>query len=133
MPRIMVLCATSFTVTMSVVAAGWGQSPSPIGDWTGPGGVIRVAPCATGPTLCVVVKSGNDGKNSMADIVGETVVKDMVSSGTGRWQGRYVADGKDLVATITLKNPNLAEMQVCLLSWLPCLLCETPSYTRIVP
>jgi len=101
------------------------------GEWKGPGGVILVEPCAGSKSLCVVVTKGSSGKESMSDIIGQTVVKDMAPVGPGRWRGRYVADGKDLVANFTLRTPNEVEMRVCLLSWFPYLLCEAPVYTRV--
>jgi len=109
------------------------RAASVLGNWEGPGGTIRVEPCANASTLCAVVVSGTEEKESMWDIVGQTVVKEMVSISDRQWRGRYVADGKDLPATITLANPDVAELRVCLLSWFPYLLCEQPTYTRVMP
>lgn len=99
------------------------------GTWTVPGGVISTEPCVgDSEKLCVKVISGDDSKDSMADILGQTVVKDMVpGDAPNKWEGRYIEDGEDLPALFTLMSDNTVQLRICLL-W-P--LCEESNYTRV--
>ncbi len=115
----------------ALTAPAYAQPTGLEGNWQGPGGIIRGETCPDGKSLCVVVVAGNNDKESMADIVGKTVVRDLVSDGPGKLRGRYVSDGKNLVATVTLKDTDHAELRVCLLSWFPWVFCEAPTYTRV--
>lgn len=94
------------------------QTPSPlIGVWAEQGGTTRarIAPCTGGAVgLCATVVGS-----------GETVLTAIVPNGTGRWRGRYVADGMNLGATVRLTSPNVAAMTACQL-----VLCQTVTYRR---
>ena len=102
------------------------------GLWAGKGGNVRVEPCVRKKGLCVLVDSGTAGPESMSSMVGNLVGENLVRTGPQTWTGLYVAEGAHLKMTVTLKNPNRAEMRVCALSWFPWALCETPIYTRVV-
>lgn len=100
------------------------------GRWMSKGGMIQVVPCGRGPALCVNVLSGSDAPESMSDIIGQTVVRDLVRDNRGAWRGRYVADGKDLPTIITPNGNSTASFRVCLVSWIP-LSCQTEQVTRV--
>jgi len=101
------------------------------GWWSGPDGEISVHACRSSSNLCVTVVSGTDAAPEMAAIVGKVVVRDMVPVRQGVWSGRYVGEGKNLPATIKLRERDSAEFRVCLYSWLQFGLCEVQQYRRV--
>jgi uncharacterized protein (DUF2147 family) len=99
------------------------------GNWTGPGGVLKTEPCPKdAKTHCIKVVSGNNTEDSMADLVGQIIIKDLVKSATpNTWEGLFIDDGKDAPAKLTLKSDNIIQFSVCMIG----LLCEEQTYTRI--
>jgi uncharacterized protein (DUF2147 family) len=94
------------------------QAPSPLtGVWAEQGGSTRarIAPCPGGsPGLCATVVGS-----------GQTVVTGLVPNGTGRWRGRYVADGMNLTANVRMTGTDVVAMTACRL-----VLCQTVTYRR---
>lgn len=101
------------------------------GTWQGDGGQVRIENCPGSDKKCVVVTSGSNTAQSMADIIGQTVVRDLVRDTPTVWFGRYVGDGENMKAKVSLVTPNKAAMRICLLSWFPFFFCETLTYDRV--
>ena len=107
-----------------------GNVPKKIeGTWTGPGGVIVTEPCLDDTKkLCVKVVSGDDSKDSMVDLKGQVIIKDLVQgSAPNVWEGRYIADGDDLPAKLTLKSDNAVQFSACFLGTF----CEEQTFKRV--
>lgn len=131
------IAASLITVMLVPLGAFSNDSPNAMshnkpqkieGTWSGPGGVIVTEPCLDNTKkLCVKVVSGDDSKDSMADLKGQIIIKDLVhGDAPNAWEGRYVADGEDLQAKLTLKGDNAVQFSACYLG----LLCEEQTYTR---
>lgn len=116
---------------LSPISSASAQSPTIAGLWRGDGGDVRVQPCPGSSKQCVVVVAGSDKPVSMSDIIGQTVVVDILPAEANIWRGRYVADGENLPAKFTLLKPDVVEMKACLFSWFPWLRCETLEYKRV--
>jgi hypothetical protein len=99
------------------------------GTWSGPGGIIKTQPCLDDmKKLCVKVLAGDDSEDSMAELKGQIIIKDVVQSGeSNTWEGRYVADGDDLPAKLILKSDTIVQFSACFMGTF----CEEQTYTRV--
>ncbi len=131
MPKLSPL-VLALSLTLVGAGAATAQSAALQGDWRSEGGGLRVAGCGNGAAQCVTVTYGSQTAESMSDIVGQTVVRNLLPVRGGVWRGRYVADGKNLPADVTLHDPRSATFKVCLVSWIS-FSCQSQAIVRTGP
>jgi uncharacterized protein (DUF2147 family) len=110
--------------------AGECRAQSLEGTWAeidGPG-AARLMPCPGQPeTICgyALARAGDGGISTK---LGGRVLEAIAPAGSSRWKGRYVDDGRNLPATLTLKAADRVDMKVCL-----AIVCQTARYRRLTP
>jgi len=124
------ICAVAVgLIAASLMAsAAWAQDRSQLlGDWRSPDGttVARVAPCASGASLCATVIADGAPRGARSS-VGRVMVRD-IRPAAGGWRGAYGSAADSLPAEIRLTAPDRLQMRVCA----DVILCQTARYQRV--
>jgi uncharacterized protein (DUF2147 family) len=113
-----------------------GAADRSFGVWSNPKGSVHVRARPCGARMCGVVVWANDkakadaARGGVDPLVGETLFRDFVSAGAGKWRGKvFVPDiGKTFSGTITVIDATHLEGKGCLLGGIGC---KSQVWTRI--